>query len=138
MIDWDDAGERVAGEVVAVDRAVWDAASRWWDTRLGVEVDGTTLHFSEAIDADLAVTALGRNYRVGRAEIGLLGLLDERTELDILDAMIDWRSFVEWTQKKTLSLADGSSIAPGQADDSPVIDQPSLTSGLSDANEEAG
>ena len=49
---------------------------------------------------DAALLALATNYRVGKAEVVLLGLFDDRATVEILKALIDWPTISAWLKKK--------------------------------------
>ena len=97
------AGEWMVEDVLPQYAELWAAATRWFDYR-----DDGSLMVAEA--ADMCVVALTTNYRVSRAEVGALGLLDDKTTIaEVLNAVIDQPTFVEWCQKKSReeSLAAG-------------------------------
>lgn len=111
---YDDGGkiqERIKGEYLALwekfARAVWlffDPAGPWpWRIDLAEGVD-------------LCLAALALNYRVGRVEQNLLGLIDSDTWVSILAAAVDYPTFrdlaeLATAQKKTAQAADRSTIS---------------------------
>jgi hypothetical protein len=111
-LDWDDEGRRVLGEVVEAHKALWDAASLWMDAKTQTEGDDHAAMLEQVETTEAAVVGLSTNYRVGLAEVGLLGLLTERTEWTILDAMIDWPSWLTWLKKKEASDTSNSDAGP--------------------------
>ena len=125
----DAEGKVIFAGVVESQQAVWAAAQRIWDARIGAKVDGDAVKLAEMSYRDLvdvAVVALGHNYRIGKTEaVGLLGLLDEINLIEVIDALLDWKTFVDWSQKKTATPPDGSSTAPGPPADCPATARPS-------------
>jgi len=143
--DLDDAGRWVAGDVLPRYQRLWTVATGWWDAKhaaiaaavaegTGDRGQGTgeeTVRAEFDFDDfgglnDAAAYVLGMNYRVGRAEIALLGLLDTSTASRILDAAVDWDVFMGWIEKKTAagSPPADSSTAAGPPAETPVIAQP--------------
>lgn len=55
--------------------------------------------------------ALAVNYRLGPAEISLLGIFDQPSAVRIARALIDWPTLAEWAKKKLA--APAASSAPG-------------------------
>ena len=102
----DDAGRWIRGQVADRYRALWDVAVAYWDqfwaaadTAEPVE-GGCLITFDFRGLADAAVTVLAANYRLDRAEVALLGLLEQHTPEEILNAAIDWPTYVEEVIKK--------------------------------------
>lgn len=108
-------GEWIRGGVVLRYQALWELALRWWDAFVGalpdgaqqVEAEEVKIAFEFAELADGAVTALAANYRLGRAEASLLGLLNDQTMREVLDALIDRPTLDNWLKKKADSIAAG-------------------------------
>lgn len=101
------------GEVLDRYTDLFAAACRVWDALM--EAGEVTLDES----CDVAATALAVNYRIGPAEISLLGLFDTDSHAAIIRAMIDWPA-VEALKKK---LDSGElSLEPGGGASSPDTD----------------
>lgn len=84
-------------------KALWDAACRWWNectaaAKQDEEEQATSLPFSEAIN--LACLALGHNYCLGPREASALGILDETTVRETLNALCDMPTANAWLKKK--------------------------------------
>ncbi|MBE3131958.1 MAG: hypothetical protein IMZ55_00665 [Acidobacteria bacterium] len=112
----DEQGQWVRGQVVARYRELWDLAAAWWEAFLmggqrDETAEGTVMRFDFAGSADAAVRILACNYRIGRMEAAMLGLLDERSVSEILGAVIDWPTRQAWLKKKADSA--GSSTVDG-------------------------
>ena len=126
----DESGDWTPGDVVPRYRELWETACKWWDAINEAQVEPTaegarlTLDFAGIHDA--AVVALAANYRVGRTEAAVLGLFDDRCVRDVLDALIDGPTLIEFAKKKIEAdrQAAGSSSEPGKPADSPTTDQP--------------
>jgi len=141
-VGMDAAGEWTQGGVVPKYRRLWDIATAWWDTfaaaspgpddQVGDDVDPgktVTIEFDFAGLNDAALYALATNYRVGKAEVALLGLFDDRATAEILKALIDWPTVVGWIKKKARSMPDGSATDAGPEASTPATDPRSPTSG---------
>lgn len=109
----DDEGEWQPAGVLAQYTRLWEIACAWWDARLGAqETDaGWTFHFAQANDC--ALEALAANYRLGKAELALCGLLTEEAVVAVLDALIDWPTVISWLKKKFPPVSAGSATEPG-------------------------
>jgi len=131
----DDDGNWQPGQVIAQYAELERVAVAWWDVRHEAEPDEDdpsriTFDFPGANDA--ALVALAANYRLGRNEVGMLGLFDNRTPAAVLDAVVDWPTLRAWliedAKKKTAKEADhppaGSSSEPGSSADSPATNPP--------------
>jgi hypothetical protein len=104
----DDQGLWQPGAVLPAFAGLWELAERWWDAVIGAQLEpeegeGTetrraVLQFEELHDG--AVRALAANYRLGRDEVALLGLLDARTAAAVLNALVDLPTLLEWFKKK--------------------------------------
>lgn len=97
----DPQGRWVSDDVLPRFKRLWEIACRWFDMNDPADSQqGLTV--AEA--ADLCAEVLGVNYRLSRAEVGALGLLDDRDSIQqILNAVIDWPTYIAWVaqQKKT-------------------------------------
>lgn len=106
---WD--GEQFAPDaVIRPYEDLYAEAGRMWDDLAGEE------QLTIAEEALFAARGLAVNYRLGPAEIGMLGLLTTATEVEAVKAMLDWPLF-EALKKKQVSAAPDST--PGDGDSSP-------------------
>lgn len=86
---------------------LWPIATAFWDQWMGAKEDGggpadtATVSFDFAGANDAALAALAANYRLGKAEVALLGLFNDQTVLGILLALVDGPTVQEWLKKKT-------------------------------------
>lgn len=121
-LELNDAGEFVAGEVEPQYRPLLEAAGWWYDESWAAaqrmaageppdEIEGPEVQRMLAA----AVTVLAGNYRVGKAEVVLLGLLDTQVAQDVLGTAIDIRTYVEKLRKK--AAGGGPASSAGRADD---------------------
>lgn len=79
------------GEVLPRFRDLWAHGIRMWDLLIGIaREEGHALVFVD--EAMTAVHALACNYRLGPAEVSMLGLLDTTSEVAVLKALVDWPS----------------------------------------------
>lgn len=128
----DEAGNWTAGNVLAKYAQLWRTAELFWNALIGAQVDdedgSATLEFGDTLDA--ATCALAANYRVGKLEVSLLGLLTHQHAVDVLYAVVDWPTVLEWVKKKETAGA-GSCTEPGPADAIPSIAPPAPISGPS-------
>lgn len=128
-IDCDESGSWIYGAVDERFDGLWKIACAYFDSiaRASAEAGagGTVLgglSFDFAGRNDAAAAALGANYRIGRAEIGLLGLFNDRSVQQVLGALIDWPTFEAWLQKKTPSAGSSTVAGPpgGMTDTGPA------------------
>lgn len=97
---------------------LWDIAEKWAECRWGGGHDDA-LAGPGAVDA--AVLCLQTNYRVGRAEIALLGCLTDELVNRILNMLIDEPTMEEFVKKKAeqellkAAASDGPSSGDGPA-----------------------
>ncbi len=91
---------------------LFGGACRAWDTLLAKAGEEQPLK-TMTEECDLAVRALAVNYRMGPAEISLLGLFDETTEASVIGALVDLPAYWEFKKKQE---ADGASGEPGDED----------------------
>lgn len=110
--DLDEEGNWTRGGVVAAYAPLWDVALRWWDAMVaaeegseqedaeGTEEEGKGLEFEFAQLNDAALLALSTNYRLGKAEVALLGLFSTGVPQAILQATVDWPTLTGWLKKK--------------------------------------
>jgi hypothetical protein len=127
----DEDGQWQAEGIVDRYAPLWEIATAWWEARVGAEETDGGVTFDFAGVNDCALAALAANYRLGKAEVALLGLLDARSVTTILDALIDWPTFEVWFKKKVAQQSAGSNSAAGPADSPPVTSPASPTSARS-------
>ena len=117
----DDEGNWTASEVVAKYAHLYKAAVRWYELKQALiaelaraqadddDADGdegpddeTTLRAEMDVPElfDLALQMLAANYRLGKVEAVMLGLLSTDTAQAILDEAIDWGTVTEFVRKK--------------------------------------
>lgn len=84
------------GDVLPQYRDLFAGACAVWDAL--VEQDAGEITFND--ECGLAVTALAINYRLGPAEVSLLGLFDTESEGEVAKALIDWPTLEEYLKKK--------------------------------------
>lgn len=103
----DEENHWIRGQVAERYRRVWEIAVAFWDefwqaagTAEPVEGGATRIEFDFQGLADAAVVVLAANYRLARAEVGLLGLFEESTPAEVLQAAIDWPTYVKEEIKK--------------------------------------
>ena len=135
----DAEGEWTRQGVVAKYAPLWAVAMRWWDAFAAAspdeddepdaEAEKTQIRFEFADVNDAALLALATNYRVGKAEVALLGLFDDRATVEILKALIDWPTIQGWIKKKARSIPAGSSSDAGPPAEPNTTGPASATSG---------
>lgn len=123
-MDLDDEGKWQANGPLPKYEELWKLALIWWDAFRGVEVtdEGATVEFPGGNLFDAAVIALGANYRLGRVEVAMLGLLDSQSPARVLNALIDWPTLEAALQKKMDQPPAISSGDGGPADSTSDID----------------
>lgn len=103
----DHDGQWCYGEIKPGYRDLWEAASRFYNAWISLIAkssdkdktdEETTLSLPDELD--IASLAIETNYRVGRREISMLGLLDEQTAGQVLLALIDWPTVEDRASKK--------------------------------------
>lgn len=108
-----DEGQWENGGVVPRYAALWELATRWWDTLHEATAEASesqTVAFDFQGGYDAALTALATNYRVGKSEIALLGLFNQECCREILNALVDWPTMEAFLKKKRL---EPSPVTPG-------------------------
>jgi hypothetical protein len=100
----DDQGNWTPGGTSPRYKALWALAESWWDAFCAAQADGAAAQESHAVLAfegihNAALYALAANYRLGKAEVALLGLFDDANTVAIMHALIDWPTFKEWVKK---------------------------------------
>lgn len=114
-IDWKD-GQWVTGGVMPRYTKLWDIAQAFWDELRGTNPDNdgaARFEFQNAFDQ--AMFVLQVNYRISPFEVSLLQLFDQNAASSILQALIDWPTFMAILQKKTSdqTARDGSTSSAG-------------------------
>lgn len=93
------AGEWEFSGVVPRYRRLWEIGERWFDDAIKYGKKNSEGFLDAAMSVpeafDLACEALAFNYRVGPAELSMLGVLESGSFVDILNALIDYPRFVE-------------------------------------------
>jgi hypothetical protein len=87
------------GDVLPRYAELFAAACRAWDSIFGAAMDGEAITLLTE-EADVAALALACNYRIGPAEISLLGLFDTDSQAEVIKALLDWPLVVEVCKKK--------------------------------------
>lgn len=92
-------GKWVASGVLPKFHALWELAEGFAAVRYGGQQDaGDRYSGDQAVEA--AVLCLQTNYRVGRVELAMLGVLTDDLVSDVLDRLIDGPQLVEYLKKK--------------------------------------
>ena len=153
-MDVDEAGNWVEGDPLPRYAGLWQMALAYWDRKQRAlnqaddEQPDETAGIRTAFDfadfggaSDAAVEALGFNYRLGKAEVGALGLFDTTSAVRVLDALVDFPGLLALLAKKAseaTGAAAGSSGDVGPAASTPATVPASPTSspgsGASDPN----
>lgn len=132
-------GHWVRGGVTGRYAALWELTEAWQRMKFPDAPENDRRRFDDEGQIDAAVLCLQANYRIGRLEASLLGLLNDELVGQILDCNIDWATFVSLIQKKTaLAAAKMASSSPsippatpnssaGPAGETPITDQPAPT-----------
>lgn len=122
-LDLDESGEWTFTKILPRYAPLWEIAERWEEARQRAIVGESDeagnvpvkLTFANAIDS--AVSALQINYRVSRIECAMAGLLAGGIPSDVLDAVIDWPTRLEWFKKKLATAElDGGPTGDGLPD----------------------
>ncbi len=100
----DDQDNWIPGGISSRYQYLWTLAETWWTAFSAARTEGAGAEEGHAILAfegihNAAMQALGANYRIGKAEIALLGLFDDQNTVRIMNALIDWPTFKEWVKK---------------------------------------
>lgn len=135
------------GPVVGQYQGLWDLATSWDDARrraLLAAVEQQDKPAGDAGEVQLefdfhglhsgAVEVLAFNYTLGPVECDLLGLLTEQLAADVLCALVDLPTRLEWIsalEKKTAGQtgSDGVNLSGGPGTSTPAIVLPSPTCG---------
>jgi hypothetical protein len=113
VADLDDAGRWTRRKVSERYAAFWDLVCRWDEARgqaaavaAGTLDSGSvtvSFEFDDLLDA--AVQVLAQNYRLGRTEAALLGLLSDAAAVAVLNAAADMPTRRAWHEKKSAARA---------------------------------
>jgi hypothetical protein len=100
--DLDEKGNWVLRGVDGQHAELWSVACATWDSIIGAEVaEGEArVQLDMAWRLDGAVTALAANYRIGRLEAAMLGILNDVKMNEILRALVDWPTVLDLHKKK--------------------------------------
>ena len=121
-MDMDDDGGWSGGKILPQYQSLYDMALTHWSYMCGEEVDGE-VSFDYNARADAAVRALQANYFVGKAEVALLGIFDEKCVSEVLDALVDSPVIRAWHKKKaSLPVLDGSGSSDGTTEETDTTD----------------
>lgn len=93
------SGDWTEGEIVERYRPLWSIATAWWDRFYASAEEDFEESFDFARRADAAAEVLAVNYRLGRAEVSLLGLFDAQAPVAVLHATVDMPTMEEWLKK---------------------------------------
>ncbi|MBW3600608.1 MAG: hypothetical protein KY475_25510 [Planctomycetes bacterium] len=120
-IGMNESGEWTRDDVDAKYADLWAVAVAYWNVMIGAanEADDTGLVKFDLQGAPDAVTlALATNYRIGRFEVAMLGLLNDETIAIVLQALIDWPTVRDWIKKNAteVSATDTSDSGSGAPD----------------------
>lgn len=88
-------GRWVNGAVVARYQPLWELCEAWLNERCG-QADG---RLANQGDIDAAVLCLQANYKIGRVEAALLGILSDELIGQVLDCLIDWPGWLAHLKK---------------------------------------
>jgi hypothetical protein len=99
-----DGSAWVPGDVLKSYQELFGKACRIWDVLCNHQ-PGEDISISDG--AEIAVSALGLNYRIGRCEVSLLGLMDTRCLFEVLKMVVDWPTF-EKVIKKNAELSEST------------------------------
>lgn len=100
-LELSESGQWEFGPVVEQYRGLWEIACQWFEVLLGAADGAMTMDFDDCCDE--AVRALAVNYRLGRVEAALLGLLTVESVRSVLGALVDLPTIEGWRagEKKT-------------------------------------
>lgn len=107
-----DTGDWVVGGVKARYEKLWRLALEYgeaWSKALAETQDGGqyAIRMDDAALLSTAVEAIKTNYRVGAIELDMLGVFDQEVMWNVLEILIDQRTFASWAKKKATEQADG-------------------------------
>lgn len=132
----DDEGRWVEGDVVSQYAALWELAVQFDAMKLAATQSavaaaggGEAIDDAEPVTVELefdvhdgAVAAMAANYRIGPVEASMLGLLTFELAIEVLNALIDEPTWLEWVKKNTADA--GSNTDAGPPDSTPDTGRP--------------
>lgn len=129
-------GRWLAGDVTPRYAALWELNEAWVRISDKLPSEEDQRRFTYHGQNDAAVLCLQANYRLGRAEAALIGLLNDAVTLQILDCLIDLETLTALIKKKVslmesraaLTPPAGSGSSAGPAASTPTTDPPAPTS----------
>jgi hypothetical protein len=116
-VSLDDEGDWTSGGILPRYMQLWELACQWYDSRTHAEIEEVgettaTVKFEFVRDVlDAAAAALAVNYRLGKVEIALLGLLTVDLAYTVLDLVVDFPVLLEWSKKNPAPPATSNSSA---------------------------
>lgn len=107
VLEMDETGNLTSGGIERRYQALWDATLEWFAAKFEVapnEQGKAIITVPKAFE--WAMLALQQNYRIGPVEAISLKLFDDLGIKigEVLDAMTDWKTFIEWAVKKNATL----------------------------------
>lgn len=99
-MELDDDGNWGRGDVVERYQHLADVADRWFEFFMAQAGGQATETVTIDDTAHWCVTVLQANYRIGAAELDLLGALTDETRQEVLGATIDVPTVRDWVKKK--------------------------------------
>lgn len=97
-------------------QSLWELGEAVYNLRSGQLTPADHERFSGDGEIDAAVLCLQANYRLGRIEAALLGLLTDETVRQVLDCLVDWPTLREFLKKKpNWRKTKGPPPAPGSS-----------------------
>lgn len=113
-------GRWTYGPVVARYQPLWELTEAWISHRCGKPQE----RFADQGDINAAVYVLQQNYRLGRVEAAMLGILRDELVAPVLDCLIDWPTWLAYCKKKTAKLPSGPSPSPDSSETGSTPSQP--------------
>jgi len=104
-----DAGLWLPGGPTPRYTRLWDLATQY-EQRIFEVANGQTAKFDED---QVAILALQVNYRIGPAELDLLGIYNMEFRRCILQALLDVDTFVSWFKKKQMASTSADPVDDG-------------------------
>lgn len=100
-----DKGKWESGPVNSRYQRLWDNACQFFDAMTNAapqasDDESATYALDFAPLHDSATEAIAANYNLTPAEISFLGLLSVQAALRVMQAVVDWPTFQEWSKKK--------------------------------------
>ena len=115
LLDLDDDGEWILGDVLPQFSRLCKIAETVWDT-IAAAGEGAPVVISGSDEFEMVAEVLSTNYRVSKIECVMLRLLEAggATTTNVLQAVVDWPSMVAWSQKKSRPRDAERAAAPVQ------------------------